>query len=117
MIEKIERRQLAVKNVELFRLEESILDQIHHTRDERNGKSHCAQHAECDMKPQGLEYRLKGRYRLWKGCGRDQRDQGQGYHEGPKHMNPMAKLDDQKYENDHPGKKGERFGKAGRCGW
>src|SRR5574337_481018 len=76
MVEKVERRQLAVEHVELFRLEESILDQVHHTRNKRNGKSYGAQHAERNMKPQGLEHRLEGGYRLWKGCGRNQRDQG-----------------------------------------
>lgn len=32
-------------------------------------------------------------------------------------MNSMAELDYKQYENDHPGKKGERVGKTGRCGW
>lgn len=72
VIEKVERGELAVENVELFRLEESILDQVHHTRDEGNGKAYGAQHAERDMKPQGLEHGLESGRRFRKGCGRNQ---------------------------------------------
>ena len=117
VIEKVERRELTIENVELFGLEESILDQVHHTRDKRNSKSHRAQHAERDVKPQGLEHGLECRLCIWKGRGRDQGNQGQGHHKGPKHMNPMTELNHQKDENDHPSEKGERFGKTGRCGW
>ncbi len=112
MIEKVERRQFTIEDVELFRLEEPILNEIHDSRDECDGKSDRPQHTEGDMKPQGFEDRLKRRFAFRQGCRRDERDNRQGDHEGSQHMNPMTEFDDEQHEDDHPGEKRQGIGKT-----